>query len=127
VFSVRRVHIELYGRWMEEERHLARATIGLDASRSPRRRCPSRQVGVLRRGAGCWRSSRCGSGVERSLAGLGELSLPRGVEECHGDVAEVAAGDGGTHPTTCLDNQTPTAVLDDAGAIDTAAAADLVV
>lgn len=28
VFSVRRVHIELYARWMEEDRHLARATIG---------------------------------------------------------------------------------------------------
>lgn len=28
VFAVRRVHIELYARWMEEDRHLARATIG---------------------------------------------------------------------------------------------------
>ena len=28
VFGVRRVHIELYARWMEEDRHLARATIG---------------------------------------------------------------------------------------------------
>src|SRR5215213_7107999 len=27
-FAVLRVHIELYARWMEEERHLARATIG---------------------------------------------------------------------------------------------------
>ena len=27
-FAVARVHIELYARWMEEERHLARATIG---------------------------------------------------------------------------------------------------
>jgi hypothetical protein len=31
--------------------------------------------------------------AERLLGGLGELSLPRRVEECHGDVAEVAAGD----------------------------------
>lgn len=28
VLAVRRVHIELYARWMEEDRHLARATIG---------------------------------------------------------------------------------------------------
>jgi len=28
VLSVRRVHIELYARWMEEDQHLARATIG---------------------------------------------------------------------------------------------------
>ena len=28
VFGVRRVHIELYARWMEEDCHLARATIG---------------------------------------------------------------------------------------------------
>jgi hypothetical protein len=71
-------------------------------------------------------SSRCGSGVERLVGGLGELSLPRRVEECHGDVAEVAAGDDWwDSPNDLLDNQTPTAVLDDADAIDTAAAADL--
>jgi integrase/recombinase XerD len=28
VLAVRRVHIELYARWMEEDQHLARATIG---------------------------------------------------------------------------------------------------
>ena len=28
IFGVRRAHIELFARWMEEERHLARATIG---------------------------------------------------------------------------------------------------
>lgn len=28
VFAVRRPHVELYARWMEEEKHLARATIG---------------------------------------------------------------------------------------------------
>ena len=28
VFAVRRPHVELYARWMEEDRHLARATIG---------------------------------------------------------------------------------------------------
>jgi len=28
VFAVRRVHVELYARWMEEDQHLARATIG---------------------------------------------------------------------------------------------------
>jgi hypothetical protein len=60
------------------------------------------------------------------LGGLGELSLPRRVEECHGDVAEVAAGDDWwDSPNELLDNQTPTAVLDDADAVDTAAAADL--
>ena len=32
---------------------------------------------------------------------------------------------GGTHPNDLLDNQTPTAVLDDVVAIDTTAAADL--
>lgn len=39
-----------------------------------------------------------------------------------GDVAELAAGvTARTHPNDLLDNQTPTAVLDDASAIDTAA------
>lgn len=28
VFGVRRVHVEVYARWMEEDQHLARATIG---------------------------------------------------------------------------------------------------
>jgi len=28
IFSVRRAHIELFARWMEEKRHLARATVG---------------------------------------------------------------------------------------------------
>jgi hypothetical protein len=58
------------------------------------------------------------------LGGLGGLSLARRVEECHGDVAEVAAGDDWwDSPNDLLDNQTPTTVLDDA--IDTTAAADL--
>jgi hypothetical protein len=46
--------------------------------------------------------------------------------QCHGDVAEVAAGDDWwDSPNDLLDNQTPTAVLHDADVIDTAAAADL--
>jgi hypothetical protein len=53
------------------------------------------------------------------LGGLGEFSLPRRVEECHEGVAEVAAGDDWwDSPNDLLDNQTPTAVLDDAADID---------
>jgi hypothetical protein len=60
------------------------------------------------------------------LGGLGEFSLPRRVEECHGDVAEVAAGDDWwDSPNDLPDNQTHTAALDYADAIDTTAAADL--
>jgi hypothetical protein len=75
---------------------------------------------------GCWGSSRCSSGDERLLGGLGRFSLPRRVEECHGDVAEVMAGDDRwDSPNDLLDNQTPAPSSTTPTPIDTTAAADL--